>query len=166
MNGLVSYCPISCSQTSSIIMSQCLFYMYSVNYNMKQRAFTLLDLVLWWRYSPVKLAPYTSITPIISSLFNSVVQSWPVLVLYLAYIASLNNSCGEESIRKSRSQFHSRCYTQLKRVVKTETLLYRIQHVHNKHVFTVLALIFVNKRQLFIQHKRWIKGGNITFKRF
>ena len=53
MNWLVSNWTISsCSN-----MSRCLFYIYSVSYNMKQRAFTLLDLVLWRRYSSVKFAP-------------------------------------------------------------------------------------------------------------
>ena len=50
-NWLVSYHTISCSQTSSSSMSQCLFYMYSVSYNMKEQAFTMLNLVLWGRYS-------------------------------------------------------------------------------------------------------------------
>ena len=53
MIWLVSYCAISsCSN-----MSQYLFYMYSVGYNMKYLAFTLLDLVLWQKQSLVTVAP-------------------------------------------------------------------------------------------------------------
>ena len=40
MNWLVSYCTISSGRSSSCSnMSQCLFYMYSVSYNMKQQTF-------------------------------------------------------------------------------------------------------------------------------
>ena len=69
-------------------------------------------------------------------------------------MASLDYSRGGEAVRKIRSPFYSRCDIQLKRV-KTGNFLHRIQHVpinifnisHNKHVFTVLALIFVKKEK-------------------
>ena len=43
----------SCSKMSRVSV---LLYSISLNNKMKQWAFTLLDLVLWRRYSPVKLA--------------------------------------------------------------------------------------------------------------
>ena len=87
---------------------------------MKQWAFTLLDQVLWRRYSPVKLAHLLHYKPIIAGYLCSMVD---------LCTASLNYPCGE-AVRKVRSPFHSRCDTQLKRV-KTGTFLHRIQHVPN-----------------------------------
>ena len=93
--------------------------------------------------------------------------------------ASLKYSCGEavrkvrwEVVRKVRSPFHLRCDTQLKRV-KTVTFLHRIQMFpinifkisHKKHVFTmftVLALIFVNKSHPFFQHWNELFNGELS----
>ena len=82
-----------------------------------------------------------------SSLFISFVPCW--VHLY----SSLNCSCGE-AVRQVRSTFYSRCDTQIKRV-KTGTSimefniftinLFKISH--KNHVFAVLGLIFIKKKQ-------------------
>ena len=134
MNWLVSYCTISWSQTNSSNMGKCLFYMYNVSYNMKQRAagFYLV------RSSSVAKVLTRKTRTIDISVWHiiaaySFLSFWVDLYssnTYIVYTASLNFSCGEEAARKVRSPFHSRCDTQLKRV-KTGTFLQRILYVPN-----------------------------------
>ena len=102
----------SCSKMSRVSVLLC---SVSLNNKIKQWAFTLLDLVLWQRYLPVKLA----------HLLQYPIQFFRSLILSLS--VSLNYSCGE-AVRRVRSPFHSRCDTQLRRVI-TGTFLHRIQHV-------------------------------------
>ena len=121
MNWLVSYC-ISSRQTNSSNTSQCLFCMYSFRYNVKQRAagFYLVrsSSVAKMRIRKTRTTDI-SIRPIIAAY--SILLFWVDLYssnTYIANIASLNYSCGEEAVRKIRSPFHWRYGTQLKRVKK------------------------------------------------
>ena len=132
MNWLVTYCAISCC--SNMRRVSVLLYSVSLNNNMKQRAFTLLDLVLWRRYSPVKLTHRPGKLHIhIYYYIRNIIASYSILSFYLSWVdlctASLNHSC-REAVRKVRSPFRSRCDPQLKGV-KTGTFLHRIQHVPN-----------------------------------
>ena len=101
MNWLVLYCTTSsCSNMSRVSVMH-------VTWN--SGLFTLLDLVLWRRYSPEKLAHvYYCIRPIIAAY--SILSFWVEFIC----TASLNYSCGE-AVRRVRSTFYSRCDTQLKR---------------------------------------------------